>query len=120
MVGVVVFRFGGTLGLTLSHWTPNVGMLDYVANFVRDLTRGTHCIDEAGTNRIARHLRELGAFFVLREGKTASRLYGAESCGSVTACPGKKDADSTAAACFGERFKELIDGYIGLLRAPNK
>src|ERR1051325_4602176 len=101
MVGVVVFRFGGTLGLTLSHWPSNVGMLDYVADFSRDLTRGTHCIDEAGTNRITRHLREFGALFVLRESQTTRRLDRAKSCGSVTACPGKEHSNPTAAACFG-------------------
>ena len=49
-------------------------MLDDVTDFTRDLARGTHCIDEAGADRVARHLRELRGLFVLREGQTAGHF----------------------------------------------
>src|SRR5256886_12413571 len=95
-------------------------MLDDVTDFVCDLARGTHCVYEAGANRVARHFRELRASFILRESKTAGHLNRTKSSCAVAARAGKKHTNPTAAACFSERFKKLIDGDIELLGAANE
>src|SRR5213080_2095099 len=95
-------------------------MLDDVTDLVCDLARRTHCIDEAGTNRVARHLCELRASFVLRESKTASHLNCTKPGCAVAARAGKKDTNPAAAARFGERFKKLVYGDIELLGATNE
>src|SRR5882762_3922136 len=95
-------------------------MFDDVTDFAGDLARGTHCIDEAGADRVTRHLRKLRASFILREGKAAGHLNRTESSGSVAARAGKKHTNPTVAARFGERFKKLIDGYVYLPRTANE
>src|SRR6266536_1369232 len=95
-------------------------MLDDVTDFACDLARGTYCIYEAGANRVARHLCELRASFILRESKTAGHLDRTKSSCSVAARAGKKHTNPMAAARFSERFKKLIDGDIELLGAANE
>src|SRR5262249_24968264 len=112
IVGFLVLRLSRPLSLTLGHWPPNVGMLDNVSDFAGDLARGTHRIDEDGTDRVARHFGELRARFILRECKTARCFDRAQPGGSVTAGAGKKHTDPAAAACFGERFEKLVNGYV--------
>src|SRR5881396_3790236 len=95
-------------------------MFDDVTDFACDLARGTHCIDEAGADRVAWHLREFRASFILGESKAAGHLNRTQSSRSVAARAGKKHTNPTTAARFSERFKKLIDGYVYLPRTANE
>src|SRR5262249_47786607 len=66
------------------------------------------------------HLRKLRGLLVLGEGETARGFDGAQPRSAVASATGKEHTNATAAASFGERFKELVDSYIKLLRPANE
>src|SRR2546423_710285 len=77
-------------------------------------------IDETGANCASWHGIELCAFFGLREGQTARCFDCTQICGSVTAGPGKHDANPARAAFFSERFKKVIDRDVEFLCATDQ
>ena len=95
-------------------------MVGNALDFARDCVWRQNEIDKSRANCAARHGIELCALFGLREGQTARRLDCTQTRGSVTAGPGKDDANPARSAVFSERFKKVVDRDVEFLRATDQ
>ena len=90
----------------------DVGVAAQTHQLARELGDRQRGVDDAGIDRVARHLAILRRLRILRERDAVLRLDGAQALRAVGRVSRKHDADRVAAAVRGERAKETIDGQV--------